>query len=299
MRNLRVGVVLAAVWAVAPIDAARSAEAVLPEVEMATPAQDNRATSIAGARKEFETIKSLKGIGSEVKGETPRFAVPAMPADAPPGGPSPSRNSPRNSEKPTSNWLVDAMAKNQSAKSDRGTDPRLPVSGASGQEKMRAQDDRPPGRPDKPSADRSSPTNPFSRYLGVWISPQDYALLKPALEPAAAMSGARSGTGAEQGIAPAFSPLGSLGPKSTSDSLLAQVPPSGRGGTDRSNPYLEAVTKPAPIAGVQTAAVPVKSKAPSPGPAPLEPPSVQPPVRTPDPVRPGSDEKYFKQLKRF
>lgn len=282
---------------------AQPVEAKAPLPPEKSPTVDgNHAASIAGARKEFEAVKSLRNNSGGQKMETPRMTVPRMQTEPTPGLVAPTQSS-RGGEKRPTHWLIDAMEQNATVKGQRGSEGRFSGSGPMDQRKER--EERLAPHVERGTREHGVPTNPFAQYLGDWISPQDYALLKPAVAPVDAGRDLRTRDPMPQPSLEAFSPL----PDSRSKPL---VPAKVFGaatvatGTDRVNPYLEVLKSPGvtplsmpgvatPKATIATApAVPKSGKTTIPD-LPPEPPRSRPP----DYVRPNADDKYFKQLKRF
>lgn len=141
-----------------------------------------------------------------------------------------------------------------------------------------------------PSAD------PFARYMVDWLSPNDYALLHRTLGPGGVGSRETSNFNSsvppmtESTLTSSINVLGESAPTNNSPGYLPNKPVE--------NPYLEAMTAPpsasAPESAASSVPVPVKTQ-------PIDP--VQdfsaPKSRIPDFVKPASDEKYYKPLKRF
>lgn len=144
-------------------------------------------------------------------------------------------------------------------------------------------------------------TNPLTAYLDGWMTPQDFALLKPGLD------GGSSALlpMADAGTAPGGFPAGALSPAGAfrGPGPAPLAPAGDRPGAGRENPFLAALN--APVAGGAVAAQTPRLALPAPGPATMaspsgqSPPSPPPASRTPDFARPAADEKYFKPLKRF
>lgn len=148
--------------------------------------------------------------------------------------------------------------------------------------------------------------NPLTHFLGDWMTPQDYALLRPGLETALPGGVVRPGDAR-------FSLPGT--PDFALESSLKREIPGGFTAatpitsepSPRANPFLESLNRveftpparviPPPVQPgpglLPSAAVPA-----SPPPASA---AVVAPLRpnVPDFPKPGQDEKYFKQLKRF
>lgn len=217
------------------------------------------------------------------------------------------------------NWLLDAMRENQRS---AGTSARqLPAKAATkpGDERSltRASGTDPFERHTPNGSSSDEARNPFSRYIEQWMSPQDYAVLRPALAPLPGASLApesRPPVAGNAAIAIGAAPSSALVPTTTLD-----PPPhrDGRRGDSRPNPYLEALAPvrradPPGFAGTVRTNSPIPVPPVSPGPRttsagrPEVANPANPEVRNlssatgiPEFVRPADDEKYFKPLKRF
>ncbi len=148
--------------------------------------------------------------------------------------------------------------------------------------------------------------NPLTHFLGDWMTPQDYALLRPGLETGSPGGVVRPGEAR-------FSLPGT--PDFALESSLKREIPGGFAVTTpipseltpRTNPFLESMSR---IEFTPPARVNPPPVQPDPGllpsaAAPASPPpasaAVVAPLRpnVPDFPKPLQDEKYFKQLKRF
>jgi hypothetical protein len=266
-------------------------------------------TSIATAKQDFEALKSAREAGTPGKAELPRVtmselqlgaAAPPQPWTAPNSNPAA-----RKSE----NWLLDAMEKKPGA--PRRTDARREKSATDALSSEKKADDMEDARmrdristssrggaddaanPAENTASPKAVDNPLTRYMGQWMTPQDYALLQPTLSAAAragtspaSFSAALPGS-AVDGAAAANLDF-ALGP------TVDVPPPMPRAPAE--NPYLTGLSLPASQpAPVSTAPAPVVPPpmltTPAPEAAPVK-------SNVPDFVKP-SDEKYFKPLKRF
>ncbi len=287
--------------------------------EKTTPPPAPVEDSLAIAKREFEAAKLGRDPALQQKGELPRLSVPTMSAPTAPSGgwTAPKAATP---EKKSENWLVEAMEKPTDARGERGRlrlDRERPDRLTSERERLtdapaNAQSDesnaerRASPEPAGESSGRkpTAATNPLARFLGTWMTAQDYALLKPGIEQAFA-----PGPNASAGSRDAFSA------NSVSAFALPMVP-----GVDgmigggvparsptpasapRENPFLATLsftpsgtsTPPVPM---PTVALPgAVSASPAIAPVPQPPPAKSP---IPDFAKPAADEKYFKQLKRF
>lgn len=264
--------------------------------------------SIEGAKQQFELMKSARDSTPNPGTALPRPAMPelhSVPREAPQKSPS---LKPEGSAK-SGNWLVEAM--------EKGRDPRNP-----GERRERDRERDRDGQPKEDSerlATRTSrtemqsdaervgrekpaeaaPANPLAPYLSQWMTPKDYALLGSKIDRGAGDFLARpdgsSGT-AVQAAAPA--------------AVMASRDPASNGGPGAKpslakppdNPYLQGLSMPAVAAAVPAPPAASGASVPTPPAASVyaaPPPPASPRPKVPDFVKPQTDEKYFKQLKRF
>jgi hypothetical protein len=320
----------------APASAAASAPTTTsPETER--PADST--SGIAGAKRDFEAIKAAKDPaqrGQRVTGGSmalPELSVAGSALEVR-AAPSAGATTPQPVPRRGTNWLVDAMNREAStaaaASADRERNGRR-GDGRSGSRSGASADDaekidafafqsaaNPRGAEDlgaNARSDRTEPRgeserntataaeNPLDRYLGEWIAPRDYALLRPTLEQGMAASARGAGAGEPGGLSAgiAAAAVGFGGSATTPDAVSRNL---GTAAGSRVNPYLESLTprsdSPFTPAAVALPPPPPKMAA-TPAPAPIiSPPAVGPPKpRIPDFARPPQDEKHFKQLKRF
>lgn len=275
-----------------------------------TPARED--TAISGIKREFDTTKSSHNPALRQKGDVPRLTMPEMPASTA-GGWSPPK--PPEPEKKSANWLVEAMdrqAGDQKAgrrdglldDKERAAGSRAKANGMDGADRGRAEaakrQENFDSKGEASDSARSAPTvvvdNPLTRYLGDWMTPQDYALLKPGLTASLAAVGAR-----EAGAPSAAATLTASAPSTGIETGAGRaVPPLEIAPKPRENPFLQALNS--PVAPVFAPPVPLtKPEAPkNAGVYALPPPRPEPPKSpVPDFVKPAQDEKYFKPLKRF
>lgn len=259
--------------------------------------------AISVARREFDAVKSARETPGVPKSGLPRMSVPELHPVAPPASPWTAPKTPASANKnKTENWLVDAMEKSPGSRpererslSDRERADRL--SPKNGDEAIEKRDDAAREQTDerKPA---TAAANPLAQFLGTWMTPQDYALLKPGIEeafdPRAAGSSGRVPEAPTSSFALPLLP-GADGMFGSSAAPQRAAPPA-----PRENPYLANLTfvpaGPPPALPVVTS-VPLRNteiKTPPPLPPPVVPKS---PI--PDFAKPAADEKYFKQLKRF
>lgn len=285
------------------------------------PARD----ALADTKRELDAIRTLRDPAQQPRTDSPRVGTPEW--HGPSGGaPAPVLRPARpvTSEAKNANWLVDAM---QSSAKDRERDPagrnltpsktprrdRIPES--NDRDSLRTNAERPIDRttpheaerrpderePDRPAGvDPAAVTNPLTRYLEDWMSPQDFALLAPGV-----LQPGKSGVETLAVPRPTDTAAGTLFPPGVGVEATFGLRPSAGSPVDsspRENPFLQSLTLPS--AGAIPGMVPPRPPAPAaPIAAPataLNPAPVAPPApRTPDFARPANDEKYFKPLKRF
>ncbi len=295
---------------------------------------------ISAARKDLETIKAAKDPAQ--RGNRPGSGALPMPEmgvagtalDTRPNLPS-GASAPQPVPRRGTNWLVEAMSKDSSAalagagereRNGRRADGRPAVGSRDGTELAEADGAEPLAAPalaatraEERAANRErsearaeasgearastgAPENPLTRFLGAWISPRDYALLRPTLEQGTEHSA--SGPGKGDAFAATGGVPGSAGQGTAGIFGLDAAPAPVNAAAVRVNPYLEAIPSraevPAVAGGVTvTPPSPVRQETPLPPPAISSPGIAPPKPRIPDFARPAPDEKYFKQLKRF
>lgn len=313
-----VGMTRLAVTVLATCIVAFAAEPAPAEPAPVTRKETPPGEALDAARRDFQTLKATRDPAQQQKAALPKLGMPSMSTgvvEPQPIGPlRPEPATPPGGKSP--NWLVDAMNKSEREAAGRHGD-RRPDRGLEdfrGDPAMlRARERAPAGREDSrlPSVGGKSQgvgvddaRNPFSRYLGDWMTPRDYAVLKPALD--VPMD---SRTGAE-GRSPPPLPMSPLPVGITTPDASRGLPAAKLAAAPRENPYLQApppvasaaVTPPrttgnaASPAASFTPGVPVARPA-----ATVAPAAPQPATRSqiPDFLKPARDEKYFKQLKRF
>lgn len=326
-------IAFASAWLAAPLTAAEAP----PPASTPAPAQ-----SIESAKKEFEALKAAREAAQRGQGSTalPRMTVPEFQTGL--GDPRPTQGTKANPAldptKKSANWLVDGMAREAARRDgerDRSPNPnarerREPSTregGANGvpsdeaglsteasandlrNETPSARDSRDRSHAEKEKT--SEAPNPLNRYLAEWMTPRDYATLKPSIADGLSASGSAQSSGLRDLALPA-----SLGGGLSGITLPGGIAPPGADGLGsgpkssssvtpppRENPYLQSFAlPPAPATSLPAppptpapfTTSPVLSPMPSPTPAT---PAAKPAV--PDFTRPAHDEKYFKQLKRF
>jgi hypothetical protein len=292
--------------------AAAESEGRVAPVVIRTPDDD----SIAISKREFDAAKSSRDPALQQKTDIPRLSTPELSVGVSGFSGLPAKPDSTEKEKKSANWLVDAMEKKPASSADRN---KRSSRGLADGEHERDRDSlrdglaRSPGDAAKDGASRDSDSpdakqnenkttvvNPLDRYLAGWMSPGDYALLKPGLTE----SGRASGPGSSSSLPSALGGTGLPGAPSMVGMLPGAPAPLVIPPSPRANPYLEILNGPAPAAvpaPVVYAPPPVVTPAPkvpvfaAPPPAPIDPAK----SKVPDFVKPAQDEKYYKQLKRF
>jgi hypothetical protein len=252
---------------------------------------------VVAAKRELDALKAARNAGASAQeGNISNLGVPDIHA--------PESMAPRAKpeaellQKKTDNWLVDAMKQTDRAAKNRD---RRERTGDGKDDEKRSHTDAARGQ--SAPAEQSPGTrtaiavvNPFARYLADWMTPQDYAVLRSAVDRNDPSRGSVQSDPSQSGALPTeMTPLFGGDLASFGASSENRQP-----ATSTENPYLSALTMPAVP---QTFVPPVPAPAsPSTGPvllapvAPAEPPSKS---TIPDFAKPSGDEKYFKQLKRF
>ena len=292
---------------------AAAGEAVSP----ANGASTEKPDTIEAARQELRQLQVGREPSQSNPAALPRLtapewhggSTPAVPAVTPRPKPAPDAKN--------SNWLVEAMRKpgDPSAQSrgregrNYSVEPGSPSRSDSAWEQIDERGDK--AKEPRESTERdsnkarpgavSAAVNPLASFLDDWMSPQDYALLRPELAASRSsqvgLPSPAHGFGTSLIDRPGFPNL-----------MTGNAPPatgsSGAGGSGapRENPFLQALGP--SNATFLPSLPPPRSAASLPGPAPLPnptaaPSSPLPPPRVPEFVRPVADEKHFKPLKRF
>ena len=264
-----------------------------PTEKPAPPAEEG----IAVAKREFDAVKSQRGARDSAKLELGGLAAPEIQV----GGPAPQAL-PSASEatlaarKKSANWLVDAMAEAEKKKSvsdarDKKPDDRAPDKDADALSTAR-QEPRDANKSIEPAG------NPLDRYMASWMSPHDFSLLRPVL--AGDTTNFLSGRN-ETTLAGLDAGLGDTVHTDSLGLLPGGVPTTGIPAPPRENPFLEGLTPPpqTSLRLLPTTMAPANATNPTSSllaPAPQPPPAK---ALTPDFVKPRTDEKYYKQMKRF
>jgi hypothetical protein len=281
------------------------------KVPVQRPADGGEIGAAAQQLKELKADAAARDASPRSAG--PSLSVPALnvsPANpAPTPSPLPSEAVTKRSE----NWLVDGVMKPKPSRigdpattekpaarrnrsesvSDRGEleDETAQADGSKSSEARERQSEEEERR------ERSRTTfDPMARFMADWLTPGDYALLRPAVsgnastsalpgEPAPVASDLSAAleswsTGGAGGIGDPKVPL--PGAKPADNPFLQFLTPPETPAAPLSPPVTFAPPPPAPLA---TPAAPVEERRPT--------------SNLPDFVRPTSDDKYFKPLKKF
>lgn len=291
--------------------------------------------SISAAKREFDSIKALRdpALPAPSKGTLPNLQVPELHTTTPDAARRVKQKQAEAAAKAkksgTGNWLVDAMEKDArtqagnrgSASDGAGRRTRDSRSEAASEDSLEtdaegrsllAADEAVSGldatrgerRTERERVDeRPNVVNPLTSFLGSWMTPQDYALLRPGLDDSGRRNDVPAGAGGSAGGG------GLAGGESTAQlAFLESRPASPANPPVRENPFLQALEFPASPTGSSLSApsptftLPEMSAAPAA--APLLPatavaPTHPPKSTVPDFAKPALEEKYFKQLKRF
>jgi hypothetical protein len=226
----------------------------------------------------------------------------------------------------SSNWLVEAMQKDKNPRTSRespleqgsprdrlgrppgdgnsptdlGAKDNLPGESVDSKDRDLTSDHRPKQSEEKP------PENPLNRFMGEWLTPHDYELLKKS---PGASGELRSSTFSSPGNEFLPDPLRQLpdGPSSPGDFAISP-PLTAQSGAPGENPYLvqssafsqvlgghsldDSIFHNAPQGPAAAATRPMEALVPAPSPATNGP-------YVPDNLKTSDDAKYFPQLKRF
>jgi hypothetical protein len=267
----------------------------------AEPATENSITTV---KRELDALKSSNSGTPAQKNEIPGLPMPALrmgEAEVPVVPRSGSKATAP--QKKTGNWLIEAMEKkSDGAKSDRRRNASEP-NFFTDEEDVTAEVEN--TRSEKTPAEKGerlpgTNLNPLDRYMGEWMTANDLAVLLPNL----AATGRTEGTRPVDAASSAFA--GDALTRNTLDAALGirGVAVQLKENTPRENPFLQALDLPPTPTGRSSAPAPLPTTSPQPTRPPLFSPTPPPEnaaakTGTPDFAKPGSDEKYFKQLKRF
>lgn len=290
------------------------AEEKAPPPARPAPAED----SITAAKRELELIKASRDAALQPGAAMPRVSMPELHSGTPDISLKILTKKPELPGK-SANWLVEAMEKNR-GKTEIGRDRGNASEGSKeddepdgfGREARNDGDIERGGEQSRDGGPQRSPDdekrrpedgtvfNPLTPYLAGWMTPQDYALLGASLQKNAgpadtahSVAGALTTTGLE-GPATSINPASAAG---IAPNKTGMAPPS------RENPFLEALNSPPPAPLPSPAGAAMQLPPPAPAPIMSAPPASAPiaPAKSklPDFVKPQTDEKYFKPLKRF
>jgi hypothetical protein len=324
---------LAVLWC-ALVAVALAAEAPAPAPSPRGAPQNTRTSdtrdgsdALTAAQRDLELIKATREPAAPIAGAWPGIAAPEWPhgpVTAPLPRPAPNPQAAGAAQKRSAHWLVEAMerkleehgAKAQPEKHrGRARDDRTSAADSATEQEIADAADRglpgenrereagkseaPGGAVDEPERKPEQAPNPFAPYLAGWMTPADYALLKPVVE---AANGADLRAGGSANAAGTASFSFQPGPSAAPSGLPRAPAPE--------NPFLQAM---APVSASFTVGAVAASGA---GAAPANPapaaviftPAIEPAAPPPTPaakatqpdfVKPQSDEKYFKPLRRF
>jgi hypothetical protein len=262
--------------------------------------------AMAEAQREFQSIKAARGAPADQSVlSLPRMATPELQFGSSPSPATPALQNGPAKNKLAASWLVDgAMRKPRAGSSEKSLSDG--ASQSSGRDTVGADESRNrgsknggAGADDSIPAKQSGPeSNPLTRYMAGWMTPRDYALLRPGLggEMASDLAGRGdpSITGFTFGAASA--------------NVDGTDPASGFAGTAAGstgsqpanvNPFLQSVARPPQP---QSPFIPPSATGLSTNPPNLLALPAEPaPARSivPEFAKPSEDAKYFKQLKRF
>jgi hypothetical protein len=278
-------------------------------------AENGAPEGLAGAKRDLEAVKAaaIPGAGATVRG-LPTLDLPSLsPAGSENPGPPPLGPLPKLAPRPAgSDWLsTDAIDLSRSghgpSATARGDRTRRDANDLGGDLQVSGwpQSDSAPLARDANVRELAllKAVNPLSPYLSGWISPQDFRLLAPAPESAGITLPSNAGQGTGDSLASAER-LGSGIPADSSRIPASIGGPRSDASGRSANPYLEAFSS-SSLAPNPTLKAPV----PTPTSTPVLPPPTSAaalpsepatsPTRVPDFVRPTTDEKYYKPMKRF
>jgi hypothetical protein len=281
-----------------------AAEAPAPS---ASPGADE---AIAAARREIDSLRSGAAAVEAGRQGLPRLSLPDVRASGPEAVPVltlPSMSKAGLRDQKTPNGLLDAMprpglgAKQSGALEKNARSPGgIGTADDSRSDTARERSSRDSDEDEQSARDRkmARATNPLDLYMAGWMTPRDYALLRPTLVPARENEFALRDTALGLPGRGFEMPTSAGEPDLTSflaTSAKPVMPPP------RENAYVQALNVELPPR-VSTPAPPPASPAPAALPrptlaAPVETPAPKP--VTPDFAKPPADDKYFKQLKRF
>ncbi len=268
------------------------------------PAED----AIAVAKREFDAVKETRGTPAAQPGlDLPGLTTPELQMGGGNAAAAAARTSPGKPDlkKKSANWLVDGVMKDRDHASpsesglalEPGSSAADKDSAGNPQLESARGDRRKPdeGRPAKPS---DPALNPLTRFMVGWMTPQDFALLRPGLGGNAAADTAARGDPSLPALA-SNPGVADFGGKDFTSGIRGLSSQSGAPTAPRDNPFLQSFIPPSQP--VMPATLPVLPSSPAGTPGAFVPPAEAPPARsvTPNLAKPSDDAKYFKQLKRF
>jgi hypothetical protein len=260
--------------------------------------------AIATAKKDFESIKSARDASLVPQSGIPRVSLPELPGSSPPLAPGAKPTAIAPAAK-SANWLLDAMEEKEAPREFRGK-----LSRSRNRESKSNSSDKKSGSVDQHARDAAEETshendrtaiviNPLTRFLDDWMTPQDYALLKPGLTQAFDPGVELKNTGSisSPALAASVSGIGDFGLSAMNGRSPVKALPA-----SRDNPYLQSLM-PELVVGVPTPGAKAVSIPPL---ISATPPAIAPPppvgstqTKIPEFAKPHNDDKYFKPLKRF
>jgi len=261
---------------------------------------------MAVAKRDFQRVKAAGSTAGEQPSlDLPHLTTPEFQLSG--GATVVTRALPAKTgtKKKSANWLVDEMTKKPQPdardKSQRGresaTDRETTLDDEQKSDDAQAE---PAKAVESREAKPAEPAlNPLNQYMAGWMTPKDYALLRPGLGGDTAPEAAAGRGDTALAMPGATGPVASGGGMDLGLGLSGNAVPSTGTPAAKENPFLQTFTPP-----LQSAATFAPSPEPTVSPnapgvftAPSEPPPMRP--KTPEIARPPDDAKYFKQLKRF
>ena len=147
---------------------------------------------MAGAKRDFDSVKSQRGANESAKTGLPTFTTPEFSLGTTTTKSDKQKKTPAEllAEKKSANWLVDAMMKkDEKSQKDETDEAALLQQKLNPEAAERALLEKPVEKkaPTKAELAKTGPEfNPLTRYMSGWMTPQDYSLLKPGLGGASA-----------------------------------------------------------------------------------------------------------------
>lgn len=270
-----------------------------------TPVED----PIAAAKRDFDTVKASRDRSVQPKSDLPRLGLPELQMNPAEPRPWTARKS-LTPEKKSANWLVEAMEKKTDLRKERPghrESDRSPLASSEEEGEEKTSELKPSAARgeagssfDKEKKELDPTLNPLTRFLAGWMTPQDYALLKPGLQ------GSRPGESSprsEARVSPFAGELSAIVAPDIAFGLAGTNKPAFVPPTPQENPYLQALNAPISPPSTSFPALAPSPASPARIPAPTisSPPAVPAPgqAKIPEFAKPSTDDKYFKPLKRF